>query len=261
MNEPTIAIETAVSDLQKLRRKILAKKDKQVRGQEERLLAGAVANDWFNRHSAKIRVRNLDLSKIDEDYKKILRGASATPARPAFRKLIDSLKNQLIEVKIKNAAAFATSPNSEPAPDFSKLIKDVRMQKILLRRWVECQSCVDVNAVLASIVMMGGFLEALLLAKINAAGGLSSVSKYSNCPKDKKGRIKNLKDWTLWDMIEVCHEATWVSIAAKSVGHVLRDYRNWIHPLKEFTSGTDLSSADAEMLWNVSKEILKQLVK
>src|SRR6266511_2313693 len=71
------------------------------------------------------------------------------------------------------------------APDFSSLITDPQMQQILRRRWLECIDCISAGAPLAATVMMGGLLEALLLARINHEKNKAAVFKASTAPKDK----------------------------------------------------------------------------
>lgn len=262
MNEPAAAIDSSLGELDKLRKKLKSRKDKQVRSREERALAEATANAWFNSHSPKVRAYSVDLKVVDSLYGTLLKLASNMPLRSKMCASIDSLKTMLVDIKIANAVAFTGPPRGagEISPDFGKLVKDPNMQQILIRRWAECENCVAVKATLASIVMMGGLLEALFLTRINVAG-TASLSGNPKCPKEKGGRIKSLKDWTLWDMIEVADAEKWISVTLKSIGHLLRDYRNWIHPHKELSSGTTLGPDDSQMLWQVVKEMAKQILK
>ena len=47
----------------------------------------------------------------------------------------------------------------------------------------------------------------------------------------------------------------------RSVGVVLRDYRNYIHPQKELSHGVTLTVPDAQILWEAGKSISRQLLK
>ena len=84
--------------------------------------------------------------------------------------------------------------------------------------------------------------------------------KSAAAPKDKHGVTQPLKDWTLKNYIEVAHELGWIGKSAKDVGVVLRDYRNYIHPAKEFSHGITLSSSDTQMFWPVFVTLSKQLL-
>jgi hypothetical protein len=135
------------------------------------------------------------------------------------------------------------------------------MQSILAYRWRECVLCLQAPAPLAATVMMGGLLEAILLARINREPDKSRVFKANKAPKDLKGSTRSLKDWTLSDYIKVSHELRWISVPVKDVGEVLRDYRNYIHPYKQFIQDLNLSSDDASLFWDVTKNITRQIIK
>jgi len=62
------------------------------------------------------------------------------------------------------------------------------MLAILTRRWAETLSCMRVDAHLAATVMMGGLLEAILLARVNRLTDLKPVFTARAAPKDKSGR-------------------------------------------------------------------------
>jgi hypothetical protein len=109
--------------------------------------------------------------------------------------------------------------------------------------------------------MMGGLLEALLLARVHREKDKSRVFQAAVAPKDKTtGKTLLLQEWTLRHYIDVAHELGWISESAKDLGEVVRDYRNYIHPHKELTHGVSLAKADAELFWEVSKGISRQLL-
>src|SRR5207248_2621685 len=110
-------------------------------------------------------------------------------------------------------------------------------------------------------VMMGGILEGLLLARINQLPNQGPVHTATAAPKDKAGKTLLLKDWGLKNFIDVAHELQWITTTAKDIGEVLRDYRNYIHPQKEFSHGISLTTGDAEMLWNITKSMITQILK
>jgi hypothetical protein len=61
-------------------------------------------------------------------------------------------------------------------------------------------------------------------------------------------------------MIEVAYELHWITTSAKDVGNVLRDFRNYIHPHKEYTDGVMITNSDAKMFWEVCKAISRQVI-
>ena len=117
-------------------------------------------------------------------------------------------------------------------------------------------------APLAATVMMGGLLEALLLARVNQLSDKKSVFNSKSAPRDRKtGKAVNLTLWGLKDFIAVAHELQWISPTTRDVGNVLRDYRNYIHPQKEQSHGISISADDAKTLWEISKSVARQVLR
>jgi hypothetical protein len=114
---------------------------------------------------------------------------------------------------------------------------------------------------MAATVMMGGLLEGLLLARVNKEPDPRPVFTAAGAPRDKMGKTLALKDWTLRNFIDVAHELKWITVSARDVGVVLRDYRNYIHPQKELSHGIILEAGDASVLWEVAKSISRQLLR
>ena len=134
------------------------------------------------------------------------------------------------------------------------------MKMILEKRWTECVTCVAAGAPLAATVMIGGLLEGLLLARVNSENNKAPIFMAAATPKDRQNKTLGLKDWTLQDYIGVGHELKWITVAAKDVAVVLRDYRNYIHPQKELSHGISLTIPDAVILWQIGKSIARQLL-
>ncbi|MDF0643291.1 MAG: hypothetical protein P0111_04630 [Nitrospira sp.] len=79
----------------------------------------------------------------------------------------------------------------DPVPEFAPLAFDDKMKEILNRRWRECQVCAQAGAHLAAIVMMGGLLENLFVARqgalkdktsLIAGGGTKGSGVFSRRP-------------------------------------------------------------------------------
>lgn len=124
-----------------------------------------------------------------------------------------------------------------------------------------CAGCVEKGFPLAGIVMIGGLLEALLLTRVNLLTDKEAVFKAAAAPKDKLGKTLHLKDWGLKDFIDVACELKWITETHKDVSVILRDYRNYIHPHKEYQHRKRIEASDAGLLWDVGKNMLRQLLK
>ena len=264
MNDELGALDSAISQSEKLRAFLRKKRNRQVRSMEERSLIKATALTWFSNQRPTISTiaQSSDLREPDELYKSILAAADLASARSRYDSLLKGIKSSLISLRSHclSAGTSSRATGNQP-PDFAPLIPDLAMQAILNGRWGECVVALSAGAPLAATVMMGGLLEALLLGRIHRESNKSPVFQAANAPQDKNGKTRPLNEWTLKNYIDVGHDLGWISVSAKDVGEVLRDYRNYIHPYKQLSHGINLTTDDAALFWEISKSISRQVIK
>jgi hypothetical protein len=202
--------------------------------------------------------------QIDVPYRTILNATDKLSSKNTYIEAAKLAKRTLIEARSRAlipAPTHAAQRTVDSAPNFSPLVSDPTMQSILERRWDECKRCIDAGAPLAATVMMGGLLEALLVARANKLSDKSKLFKAAATPIDPKTKKPlDLRQWMLGPYIDVGHELKWTSNSAKHVAVILRDYRNYIHPEKERSHGIALSPDDAAMFWEVTKSLSRELV-
>jgi hypothetical protein len=236
MTPAVSALEAAITEVSRLETILRNGRPRvQVTLSDERSLAKATAHAWFTTHREPISsvVSDTATGPIDASYKIILESSERAGARTKYLSTLKALKRNLIRLRSDCASMPSTHiTTADQSPDFAPLISDLTMQRILVARWDECFRCVKSNVPLAATVMMGGLLEALLLARINREPVKSGIFTAKTAPKDYSKKTKPLPEWTLRDYIEVAHELNWITVSAKDVGAVLRDYRNYIHPQK-----------------------------
>ena len=263
------AIDAASKESHRLRKVLSKGSDKQVRSDDEKQVAKATAQSWFCSHRSIVTsILGEDSAReIDEQYKVLLSATNHAVSRTKYVSTLKQIEKLLGKVQVERAVELASDSTSakttttDDPPVFSTLASDTKMQAILCCRWQECVKCVNVGASLAATVMMGGLLEGLLLAKINQFSDKSAVFKAATAPKDNAGKTLKLNEWKLKNYMDVAHELNWISKAAKDIGEVVRDYRNYIHPQKEFSHGISISPDDARMLWEVAKTVTVQILK
>jgi hypothetical protein len=256
-------LETAISEVKKLQTALKKSKQKQIRQNDEKDHLKAVALSWYKNHR-EILVNSLPkvaLDGIDLDYKALLEYGD----KQASRDLVSRLLKGLLSKLVNNQSHVLTTPKSiashHPIPVFSSLVSDKKMQEILEKRWRETELCIGAKANLAATVMMGGLLEGLLLAKVNSYADKAKLFKCKSVPLDPKtGKKIELNKWTLNIYLDVAHEMTWIGKAAKDVGTVLRDYRNYIHPQKEFSHGVEVSPDDARIFWSIVSALASEIL-
>ncbi len=259
------AIEAAISEAARLDKVLKAGRPRvQVTLFDERALAKATCLTWFNNHRPVVAEATPveDLGQIDQGYKAILESSERAGARSKYLSTLKLLKRDLVNLRSR-CISSPTIPavTTELPPPFSRLIADQEMQTILNARWSECSKCLEADAPLAATVMMGGLLEALLLSRINREADKKRIFTAKHAPKDKQGNPRSLSEWMLKDYIDVTHELGWITVSAKDIGAVLRDYRNYIHPQKQLSHGVQLIRDDAQLFWEISKNITRQIVK
>ncbi len=262
MNEADEAIYQAIKQAEHIRAVTRKKKLKQVRGAERDGIRLTILT-WFQTHRPKVLpvFSATDLQPIDEMYQKILEASHKDASRSGYMTTLKDIEESLVQLRAGNVVKLAAVTTTDVSPDFSKLISDAAMQAILQRRWAECVTCITHGAPLAATVMIGGLLEGLLLARINRENNKTPIFTAAAAPKNNQNQTLPLKEWTLKDYIAVAHELKWISVAAKDVGVVLRDYRNYIHPQKELSHGVSLSGDDVSVIWESGKSISRQLLK
>jgi hypothetical protein len=259
-------IDAAIREIEALRKNLKKSQARQVGSIEERSLAKATALAWFNNHLSYLKsaVGNDACEEVSELYHLLLSYTDKATTRAKYDGILKDLKGRLSNLRkhaIDGVVVSQPTTSNDAIPDFSLLVGDNRMQAILSERWKECVLCVDAGAPLAATVMMGGLLETLMLARFNMETDKSLIFAASTAPQDKKtGKTTQLKEWTLRHYLDVGHELGWISRSTKDVGEVVRDYRNYVHPYKQFSHNVNLDSSDARLFWEISKEISRQLL-
>lgn len=265
MEDAHQAIESAIQETDCLQRNLANGKSAQVRSPDERLMLKATALTWFKTHRNKISefCDSDSLGKVDAAFEKFLADSERSILRAKLKRECKEAKGLLVDVRaaVMKAGNVSTPKADDKAPDFSPLISDPKMQEILKRRWEECVICVRSGVPLSATVMMGGLVEGLLLARVNTEPDKTPIFTAKTAPRDSAGKTLPLKEWMLKNFLDVCHELDWISNSAKDVGTVLREYRNYIHPQKEFTHGVNLESNDARMFWDVCKNISREIIE
>jgi hypothetical protein len=186
-----------------------------------------------------------------------LAGVKHIAGRGAFRlPLVVSSRLQ-----VDDAREAAVRPEDAP-PDFAPLRTDLAMSEMLQQRWAECVLCVRANAHLAATVMMGGLLEALLFSRALRLQPKAPLFEAKSTPiNPDTGKPLELSKWTLASYIDVAHELRWITQSAKDIAVVLRDYRNYVHPSKQWAHAMRLEVKDSQMFWDLTKHLAHQLLE
>lgn len=255
-------VEEAIGSVGHLQKELGKLKAIQVQSTVFRSNIKLVVRTWFEKTRSSLQIRQELLRPIDTLYQSLLELSTAKSLKTKYKTVLSNLRTALASLQSNHCLVNTLdTENGDVAPDFSNFIRDKEMQEILIRRWAECSFCIKSRqAPLSAIVMMGGMLEGLMLVRILEAD-TKKVFAAKSIPKDKStGKALNLKEWTLNTYIDVAKEMGWITQTGKDISIVLRDYRNFIHPQKEYSEKVSVSSDDATMLWEVCKSISRQIL-
>ncbi len=110
---------------------------------------------------------------------------------------------------------------------------DDKLKSILQTRIDEIYKCFKVEAYLSIIFLAGSTIEGLLLGYANKFPKVFNTS--ISAPKENE-KIKLFKDWSLLDFINVSFCIGILSEDVKKLSHLVRDFRNYIHPNEQLKS-------------------------
>lgn len=260
------AIDAAISEVTAARSRVSKLKSKQVRGVDDVATLKATAQTWFYSHRPVVvaEAPHVDVTTVDDNYTDLLNLTAKSAARTSYLGILGTAKSSLIAARsaaLVKPISVMIANTDDLSPDFSPLAGNHEMREILTRRWHECAKCVKADAHLAAIVMMGGLLEALFVARANMMADKSPLTSAANAPKDKAtGKVTNYQDWMLDSYIKVGRELNWITESAKDVADKLKEYRNFVHPAKELRYGIKFAFNDSSMFWQVTKALARQLL-
>ncbi len=106
---------------------------------------------------------------------------------------------------------------------------------VLQKRIREIERCFPSGAYLSVILLAGSTLEGLLIGLAVKFPKQFNSSKSS--PKDSSGKVKPFQDWTLSTFIDVARDIELIQYDTHKFSHSLRDFRNYIHPFQQMSSG------------------------
>lgn len=117
----------------------------------------------------------------------------------------------------------------------SKLNLEGAVSDVLDHRIEEIEKCFTGKSPLAVILLAGSTLEGILLGL--AIAHPKHFNSITCSPKDKTGKTKQFQYWTLSNLIDAAKELNLIQYDTHKFSHSLRDFRNYIHPFEQMSSG------------------------
>ncbi|GHE29119.1 hypothetical protein GCM10017764_09740 [Sphingobacterium griseoflavum] len=141
--------------------------------------------------------------------------------------------------------------------ELDKLGLHTSVTTVVKARFDEIKNCFNSNAPLAVIFLSGSSLEGVLLGI--AIANPKEYNSAKTAPK-KDDKVKQFHEWTLMNLIDTSYELGLLKEDVKKFSHVLRDFRNYIHPLQQVGSNFHPDKHTAKLCWQVLKAAIYQLV-
>ena len=142
-------------------------------------------------------------------------------------------------------------------PNIQKMPIEAQVVSIVEARLKEVRITLEAGAYLSVIFLCGSVLEAVLLG---AAGqDPERFNRAKATPKTAKGSSKRFREWSLAELINVACEVDVLKPDIKTFSHGLRDFRNYIHPYQQMSSGFTPDEHTAKICFQVLKAALASL--
>lgn len=141
--------------------------------------------------------------------------------------------------------------------DLSSFGFDFQFEEVIKQRFEEIEKSLQSEASLSVIFLCGSTLEGLLLHV--ATQNPQKFNTSSSAPKDKEGNIKHFHEWTLDNLINVAYETDFIKLDIKKFSHILKDFRNYIHPRQQASQNFNPDKHTAEISWKVLQATIANL--
>lgn len=145
---------------------------------------------------------------------------------------------------------------------FDKSIDDIGLDynvtEILKIRMIEAESNIKVGCSLSAIILIGSIAEGVLLGVATKYPRIFNMA--NSAPTNRNdGKVKPFNAWTLNNFIEVAYELDIIHEDVKKFSHVLREFRNYIHPYQQLCSKFNPDIDTAAICLQVLKALIAQV--
>lgn len=215
-----------------------AKKMRSFWEQESDVLVGAVLGDMLDVYEANcvLNNRDIDTNVLEKSRSIVARLSGVSTSSSPTQSVEDFLHN---EFRI---------------PHITKLPIEAVAVPVIESRLDEARRALQAGAYLSTIFLCGSILEAVLLGA--AQKEPARFNRAAASPKSSDGKVRQLHEWSLAQFIDVACEVDLLKPDVKKFSHGLRDFRNYIHPYEQMSSGFTPDEYTAKLCFHVLKAAL-----
>lgn len=135
---------------------------------------------------------------------------------------------------------------------------DPKLRDILQQFHTEAVDAYHNKRYVAVVILCGGVLEGLLTFALMKHQP-EAKEEYRRYRKTKAGRVANIPDWRLEDLIEIASRLELIGKGAAKGATAVRDFRNLIHPYRLLRRSRPRWDALAAMALAAVAEISRSL--
>lgn len=171
---------------------------------------------------------------------------------PNIEEKLNKMKNSLCDSETDFLKQVFKDSNIDNLP-ITETVKP-----IIQDRMQELERCFKAKAYLSSVIIAGSILEGILLGVAQNYPKEFNQSKSAPITKETE-KVKNLHEWSLSDMINVAKDIGLIKEDVKKFSHVLRDFRNYIHPFQQMSTRFSPDEHTAKICFQVLKAAICQI--
>ena len=141
---------------------------------------------------------------------------------------------------------------------FEKMGLEFVITSILNNRLKEIKICIANEANLSAIIMIGSTLEGVLFGV--AVKYAEKFNRSNTSPKNKENdKVLPFSEWKFNNFIDVAHDIKILNEDVKKYSHVLRGFRNYIHPYQELNINSTPDEDTVKICFQVFKGAINQI--
>lgn len=141
--------------------------------------------------------------------------------------------------------------------DLQALKLEYAITDVLQHRIKEIEKCFSSGSPLAVILLAGSALEGILLGL--AIQHPRQFNSAKSSPKDSSSKVKPFHEWNLSGFIDVAKELGLIQHDTHKFSHSLRDFRNYIHPFEQMSSGFSPREHTAKICLQVLRAAIHEI--
>ena len=212
---------------------------------------GILINEMLAYWRTQKKVNAIEISKNDallfNDCLRIANRLRGVADKSKSSESSDTTEDEFLKREYKNTT-------------LDKLDIDNSVTEIINGRLIEIQKGLKSESSLSVVILCGSVLEGLLLGV--ALKNMKEFNQSSASPKDKEtGKVLPFQDWTLSNLIDVAYSVGKLGLDVRKFSHSLRDFRNYIHPYLQMSSGFSPDIDTAKISWQVLQAAISDLTK